>query len=161
VSSDAGYTPPRPVRRLASPLYQFDWRDLPENQWRSPLRRDWIDELATDCERDPEQFLERLCYALHGSYVADGMDGETASRIALRAAQVARLMLEHYQQREIAPLFEVSVATVKKDIRRVRELVDRGELDSYHGRRLRPFPALSDARLVVPTEPPARLRRRR
>src|SRR5437870_4155453 len=70
-----------------------------------------------------DQLARALYWPLFERLRADGKDARTASRLALRQARLAVLLLRGFEQRQAARLLEVSERTAKLDADQVRGVI--------------------------------------
>jgi ATP/maltotriose-dependent transcriptional regulator MalT len=96
-----------------------------------------------------------LYWPLYEALLDAGVDGRTASHLALRQAQLVRLLLFGYSQREAARELKVSEGTAKLDAQAIRAALP--SVRAAASRDLPPVPVPEDAR-VKPLRPPARAR---
>jgi hypothetical protein len=116
--------------------------------WLARAERGAPQEVELDALRD--QLARALYWALHEALCAEGMEGEIASRVALRAARQAVMRKMGFEQREIAALQDIGLTTAKEDAARVRAVLASGALEAKASRRLPKVPVPPAGRLSVP-----------
>jgi hypothetical protein len=129
---------------------QLNWRDLPENRYGAHERWTWLDSLAIEWEVDADMVWRQLYWSLHESLSSEGIDDETASRVALRATRQACLMLRaHFSQSEVTEALSFSKRTAGADVARIRAVLREGRVREARSRRLEPVPVRAEDRVAI------------